>query len=70
MQTEPEVLTDHAELICSTNIERIISGRNAALAQTEALICQLEGISAVTSSIGGGVAETGPCDKTSAAAAG
>lgn len=56
MQTEPEVLTDHTELICSTNIERIVSGRNAALAQTEALICQLEGISATTSSIGGGVA--------------
>ncbi|HDL8056107.1 DUF4942 domain-containing protein [Yersinia mollaretii] len=56
MQTEPEVLTDHTELICSTNIERIVSRRNAALAQTEALICQLEGISATTSSIGGGIA--------------
>ncbi|EKN5109084.1 TPA: DUF4942 domain-containing protein [Yersinia enterocolitica] len=56
MQTEPEVLTDHTELICSTNLERIVSGRNVALAQTEALICQLEGISATTSSIGGGVA--------------
>lgn len=56
MQTEPEVLTDHTELICSTNIERIVSGRNAALGQTEALICQLEGISATASSIGGGIA--------------
>lgn len=56
MQTEPEVLTDHTELICSTNIERIVMGRNAALAQTEALIFQLEGISATTNSIGGGIA--------------
>lgn len=56
MQIEPEVLTDHTELICSTNIERIVTGRNAALAQTEALICQLEGISATTGSIGGGIA--------------
>ncbi|HDL7680296.1 TPA: DUF4942 domain-containing protein [Yersinia enterocolitica] len=56
MQKEPDVLTDHTELICSTNIERIVSGRNAALAQTEALIFQLEGISATTSSIGGGIA--------------
>ncbi|HDL7144225.1 TPA: DUF4942 domain-containing protein [Yersinia enterocolitica] len=56
MQTKSEVLTDHTELICSTNIERIVTGRNAALAQTEALIFQLEGISATTSSIGGGIA--------------
>ncbi|EHW9322739.1 restriction endonuclease subunit M, partial [Salmonella enterica subsp. enterica serovar Umbilo] len=29
MQTEAEVLTNHNELICSTNIERIVTGRNA-----------------------------------------
>lgn len=56
MQIEAEVLTDHTELICSTSIERIVSGRNAALAQIEALIHQLEDISAITNSIGGGIA--------------
>ncbi|PVZ79470.1 restriction endonuclease subunit M [Serratia sp. S1B] len=54
--TEPEVLTGHTEVICSTNIERIVVGRNAALKQIEALIHQLEDISAITDSIGGGVA--------------
>lgn len=54
--TEPEVLTGHTELICSTSIERIVTGRNAALAQIEALIHQLENISAITNSIGGGIA--------------
>ncbi|VXC43513.1 Restriction endonuclease subunit M [Enterobacterales bacterium 8AC] len=53
---EPEVLTGHTEVICSTSIERIVTGRNAALVQIEALIHQLEDISAITSSIGGGVA--------------
>lgn len=56
MQTEPEVLTDHTEVICSTSIERVVSGRNAALAQIEALIHQLEDISVITNSIGGGIA--------------
>ncbi|MGK3213511.1 DUF4942 domain-containing protein [Enterobacter kobei] len=56
MQTEAEVLTDHTEVICSTNIERIVTGRNAALAQIEALIQQLDDISALTSNIGGGKA--------------
>ncbi|HHQ6535932.1 TPA: DUF4942 domain-containing protein [Serratia fonticola] len=53
---EPDVLTDHTEIICSTSIERIVTGRNAALTQIEALIHQLEDISAITSSIGGGIA--------------
>ncbi|BFI63246.1 restriction methylase [Yersinia pseudotuberculosis] len=57
MQTEPEVLTDHTEVICSTSIERVVSGRNAALAQIEALIHQLDEISALTNSIGGGTAK-------------
>ncbi|CAI1131211.1 Uncharacterised protein [Serratia quinivorans] len=56
MQTEPEVLTGSTEIICSTSIERIVSGRNAVLMQIEALIYQLESISATTSSIGGGMA--------------
>lgn len=51
--TEPEVLTDHTDMICSTSIERIVTGRNAALAQTEALIQQLNDISMLTRSIGG-----------------
>ncbi|OSJ41270.1 hypothetical protein K804_05035, partial [Salmonella enterica subsp. enterica serovar Newport str. SHSN014] len=29
----PEVLTDHTDVICSTSIERIVTGRNAALEQ-------------------------------------
>lgn len=48
---EPEVLTDHTEIICSTSIERIVTGRNTALTQIEALIHQLEDISAITDSI-------------------
>jgi hypothetical protein len=57
MQTEPEVLTDHTEMICSTSIERVVSGRDAALAQITALIHQLDEISALTNSIGGGTAK-------------
>lgn len=53
---EPEVLTGYTEVICSTSIERIVTGRNATLMQIEALIHQLEDISAITNSIGGGVA--------------
>ncbi|HBT3176789.1 TPA: DUF4942 domain-containing protein [Klebsiella aerogenes] len=51
--TEPKVLTDNTDVICSTSIERIVSGRNAALAQIEALIQQLGDISMLTRSIGG-----------------
>ncbi|HAT1685430.1 TPA: DUF4942 domain-containing protein [Klebsiella oxytoca] len=54
--TEPEVLTSHTDVICSTSIERIVTGRNAALAQTEALIQQLDDISLLTFSVGGGTA--------------
>lgn len=31
----PEVLTDHTDVICSTSIERIVTGRNVALTQIE-----------------------------------
>lgn len=51
--TEPEVLADHTDVICSTSIERIVIGRNAALAQIAALIQQLDDISTLTRSIGG-----------------
>ena len=57
MQTEAEVLTDHNELICSTSIERIVTGRDAALSQIEILIHNLDNISRLTSSIGGDAAE-------------
>ncbi|EMA9950495.1 DUF4942 domain-containing protein [Salmonella enterica] len=49
----PEVLTDHTDVICSTSIERIVTGRNAALTQIESLIHQLAEISTLTRSIGG-----------------
>ncbi|ECA1508486.1 restriction endonuclease subunit M, partial [Salmonella enterica] len=50
---DPEVLTDHTDVICSTSIERIVTGRNAALTQIELLIHQLAEISTLTRSIGG-----------------
>lgn len=53
MQIEPDVLTEHNELILSTNIERVVSGRDAALLQIELLIQQLDAISRLTSEIGG-----------------
>ncbi|EAR0004568.1 hypothetical protein NVB27_005075, partial [Salmonella enterica] len=49
----PEVLTDHTDVICSTSIERIVTGRNAALAKIETLIHQLNDISTLTRGIGG-----------------
>lgn len=52
--TEPVVLTGHTDVICSTSIERIVTGRNTAIAQIETLIQQLDDISALTSSVGGG----------------
>lgn len=53
MQAEPEVLTEHTDVICSTSIERIVTGRNTALTQIEMLIHQLDDISTLTRSIGG-----------------
>ncbi|HAT1684935.1 TPA: DUF4942 domain-containing protein [Klebsiella oxytoca] len=50
----PEVLTGHTDIICSTSIERVVIGRNSALKQIETLIQQLDDISALTSSVGGG----------------
>ncbi|WP_279051909.1 DUF4942 domain-containing protein [Cedecea davisae] len=52
--TAPEVLTDHTEIISSTSIERIVTGRNAALERISALIRQLDTVSQLTSDIGGG----------------
>lgn len=50
---DPEVLTSNTEVINSTSIERIVSGRNAALEQIETLIHRLDEISSLTRSIGG-----------------
>lgn len=57
MQTEAEVLTDHNELIFSTIIERIVTGRETALKENEALILQLDKVSRLTSMIGGNTAD-------------
>ncbi|EAN5887767.1 DUF4942 domain-containing protein [Salmonella enterica] len=51
--TRPEILTDHTDVICSTSIERIVTGRNSALKQIETLIQHVADISTLTSSIGG-----------------
>jgi len=56
MQTESEVITEHTELMNSTNIERIVTGRDTALVQIEQLIQQLNTISLLTAEIGGGKA--------------
>lgn len=57
MQAKDGLLTEHNELICSTSIERIVAGRDAALSQIEALIHKLDGVSQLTSGIGGDVAK-------------
>ncbi|ALR75244.1 DUF4942 domain-containing protein [[Enterobacter] lignolyticus] len=57
MQTEPDVLTEHNELILSTSIERVVTGLDSALKQIEQLIQQLDTISRLTSEIGGGTAQ-------------
>ncbi|ETS32579.1 restriction endonuclease subunit M [Photorhabdus temperata] len=57
MQTEPDVLTEHSELILSTSMERIVTGRDSALMQIKQIIEQLDAISRLTSEIGGGTAQ-------------
>jgi len=57
MHTETVVLTEHNELILSTSIERVVTGRDSALKQIEKLIQQLDSISQLTSEIGGGTAQ-------------
>lgn len=54
MQPESDVLTDHTEIICSTSIERIVTGRDIALVRIEQWIQQLNDISQLTAGIGGG----------------
>ncbi|EIC0165363.1 DUF4942 domain-containing protein [Salmonella enterica subsp. enterica serovar Kinondoni] len=55
--TAPEVLTDHTDIICSTSIERIVTGRNAALEQIRTVTELIAEISALTRSIGGKTAQ-------------
>ncbi|EKN5094289.1 DUF4942 domain-containing protein [Yersinia enterocolitica] len=57
MQTESDLLTEHNELILSTSIERTVTGRDAALAQIEQLIQQLDAVSRLTSEVGGGTVQ-------------
>ncbi|OJB80731.1 restriction endonuclease subunit M [Yersinia ruckeri] len=57
MQKEPELITEHTELINSNSIERLVAGRNSALTQIEQLIRQVDSISRLTAEIGGGTAE-------------
>lgn len=59
---EPEVLSDQHDVICSTSIERIVSGRNAALQQIEDVINQIAEISRLTQSIDGGQATDWRCE--------
>ncbi|HDG8094027.1 TPA: DUF4942 domain-containing protein [Klebsiella oxytoca] len=54
---EPEVLTGHTDVICSSSIERIVTGRNAALMRIENLIHELDDISILTNDIGGGTVQ-------------
>ena len=51
--SHPEVVTGNTDVICSTSIRHVVTGRNAALQQTETLIRQLTEISVLTKSIGG-----------------
>jgi len=53
INNDPDVITDHTEIISSTSIERIVTGRNSALKQIEQLIHQLDNISTLTCSIDG-----------------
>lgn len=55
-QADPDVLTAHTDVICSTSIERIVTGRNAVMKQIEVLICYLDDVFLLTSGIGGDVA--------------
>ncbi|MCS2163958.1 DUF4942 domain-containing protein [Scandinavium sp. H11S7] len=50
---DPDVISGHTEIISSTNIERVVTGRNVALERIRAIIHQLAETSALTSSIGG-----------------
>ncbi|QMA44833.1 DUF957 domain-containing protein [Citrobacter freundii] len=46
--TDAEILTDHTDVIYSTSVEPIVTGRNAALTQIETQIHQLNDITEVS----------------------
>ncbi len=54
MTSEQGILANHTDVICSTSIERIVTGRDAALLKIEQLIQQPNDISQLTAGIGGG----------------
>ncbi|MBK0003510.1 DUF4942 domain-containing protein [Erwinia sp. S38] len=54
MKTECDVIMEHTELILAIGIERIVTGRNAALAKIEKILEQIDAISQLTAEIGGG----------------
>lgn len=54
MQTEPDVLTEHNEIILSTSIERIVTGRDFIQPQTEKLLKQFDVVFQPTSENGEG----------------
>ncbi|WP_054181066.1 DUF4942 domain-containing protein [Trabulsiella odontotermitis] len=56
LYADPDVIAGHTDVICSTSIERIVTGCNASLSLAEILIHQLSDISALTDSIDGGKA--------------
>lgn len=56
MTSGQDILTDHTDVICSTSIDRIVTGRDAALLKIEQLIQQLNDISQLTAGLGGGSA--------------
>ncbi|MDW3565702.1 hypothetical protein N4236_03655 [Enterobacter asburiae] len=64
LYADPDVITGHTDVICSTSIERIVPGRNAALSLAEILIHQLSDISALTDSIAGAKRMNGECSNT------
>lgn len=57
MIENPEVLTGHTEVICSTNIERLLTGRETALRQIAAVMTLLQEIGTLIDNIGGGKLE-------------
>jgi hypothetical protein len=67
---EPEVLTGHTDVICSTSIERIVTGRNAALTRIESLISELDDISILTHDMAVVQYKSGECGRAIATIAG
>ncbi|CAI2065398.1 Uncharacterised protein [Serratia fonticola] len=54
---KPDVLTEYTEVICSTNIERLLTGRGTVLKQITVVMSQLQELEQLIHSIGGGELE-------------